>query len=57
MLLFASVVAILLTRKHLSRFYAIIYLWLVRLGEPHNDVIESHPSYLTQMFSQGGKLR
>lgn len=57
MLLFASVVGTLLTKSRLSRFNTIIYLWLVRFGEPHHDVIESHPSYLTQMFSRGGKVR
>ena len=31
-----------------------IYLWLVRLGEPQNDLVESHPKYLTQSMSRGG---
>lgn len=55
LLLLASVVGIFLTRYRLSKVYTIIYLWLVRLGEPHLKVIESHPGYLTQMFSRGGK--
>lgn len=57
MLLCAIVIGTWLTRNRLSKFYAIIYSWLVRFGEPKNDVIESHPNYLTELLFQGGKLR
>ena len=43
-----------LARNRTSRAFTILYLWLVRLGEPHHDVVESHPKYLTQSMSQGG---
>lgn len=43
-----------LTRNRLSKYYAIVYLWLLRLGEPKENVMESHPYYLQ---SQGGKVR
>ncbi|RHW31381.1 NADH dehydrogenase subunit 5 [Lysinibacillus yapensis] len=56
-LLGAIMIGISLTRNRFSKFHAIIYLWLVRLGEPQNDVIESHPNYLTQLLFQGGKSR
>lgn len=54
-LLLASVIGIWLVRNRLSNLYTVIYLWLVRFGEPHEDGIESHPSYLKQLISQGGK--
>lgn len=54
-LLLASIVGIWLIRNRLSNLYTLIYLWLVRLGEPHEDGIESHPSYLKLLISQGGK--
>lgn len=33
-----------------------IYLWLLRLSEPQNDSFESHPKYLTQLQSRGGRV-
>jgi len=56
LLFFAIVIATWLTRNQSTKYYAILYLWLVRLGEPKNDVIESHPHYLTQLFTKGGKV-
>ena len=56
-LLAGSAVGVWLARHRSSTFYAVIYLWLVRLGEPQNDLVESHPKYLTQLLSRGGNLR
>ncbi len=56
-LLAGSAIGVWLARHRSSTFYAVIYLWLVRLGEPHNDLVESHPKYLTQSLFQGGNLR
>ena len=56
-LLAGSVIGAWLVRHRSSTFYAVIYLWLVRLGEPQNDLVESHPKYLTKSLSQGGNLR
>ncbi|WP_416828898.1 NADH dehydrogenase subunit 5 [Ectobacillus polymachus] len=56
-LLVASGVGIWLSHNRSSTLFAIIYLWLVRLGEPQQDLVESHPKYLTQLFPVGGKLR
>ncbi|HWK22290.1 MAG TPA: NADH dehydrogenase subunit 5 [Ureibacillus sp.] len=55
--LIAIVIGLWLNGHRLSKFNAIIYLWLVRLGEPKQDVMESHPNYLTKLLSQGGKVR
>lgn len=46
-----------LAHNRSSNLYALIYLWLVRLGDPQNDLVESHPKYLTQSLFRGGKLR
>ena len=56
-LLAGSVIGAWLARNRSSSFFAVIYLWLVRLGEPKNDLVESHPKYLTQLLSRGGNLR
>jgi NAD(P)H-quinone oxidoreductase subunit 5 len=53
-LLFGSAVGGWLTRNRSSASFAVIYLWLVRLGEPHRDSVESHPKYLSQYMSRGG---
>ncbi|MED4202504.1 NADH dehydrogenase subunit 5 [Neobacillus mesonae] len=53
-LLAGSVIGFLITRKRSSTTLAVIYLWLVRLGEPKEDLVESHPKYLSQSLSQGG---
>lgn len=41
---------------HHSKASIAIYLWLVRLGEPKQHLVESHPKYLTQLLSRGGNL-
>ena len=56
-LLAGSAIGIWLARHRSSNFYAIMYLWLVRLGEPQNHLVESHPKYLTQIMSRGGNVR
>lgn len=48
-LLTGSVTGAWLSRHPSSTFYAIVYLWLVRFGEPHGDSAESHPEYLTAL--------
>ncbi|PLS05761.1 NADH dehydrogenase subunit 5 [Neobacillus cucumis] len=56
-LLTGSAAGVWLARHRSSAAYAVIYLWLVRLGEPQNNLVESHPKYLTQSFFRGGHLR
>ncbi|PFP30183.1 MULTISPECIES: NADH dehydrogenase subunit 5 [Bacillaceae] len=56
-LLAGSAAGAWLARNRSSAAYFVIYLWLVRLGEPQNNLIESHPKYLTQSFFRGGHLR
>ena len=56
-LLGGSAIGLWLTRHRSSVPYAVIYFWLVRLGESRNDLVESHPKYLTQSLSKGGNLR
>ena len=56
-LLAGSAAGLWLARHRSSAAYSVIYLWLVRLGEPQNNLIESHPKYLTQSFFRGGHLR
>ncbi|MBL4953559.1 NADH dehydrogenase subunit 5 [Neobacillus sp. YIM B02564] len=55
-LLAGSAIAMLAARHRSSTALVVIYLWLVRLGEPKEKLVESHPKYLTQSFSQGGHL-
>lgn len=40
-----------LARNRSSAAFAIIYLWLVRLGEPHRDLVDTHPKYLAKNVS------
>ena len=56
-LLGGSVIGLWLVRNRTSSFFAVIYLWLIRLSEPKSELIESHPEYLTQIMSRGGHLR
>lgn len=53
-LLSGSAVGVWLAHNRLSNFYAVVYLWLVRMGDPKIDLVESHPNYLTKSMSQGG---
>lgn len=43
-----------LARKASSLSFAALYLWLVRLGEPHKNLVESHPTFLLKYLSRGG---
>ncbi|MDQ0188874.1 NADH dehydrogenase subunit 5 [Alicyclobacillus cycloheptanicus] len=47
-LVLSSAAGAWLSRHRSSLLYARVYLWLVRLGEPHRDAVESHPTYLTE---------
>lgn len=52
-LLTSSVIGAWLSRHPSSTFFSVVYLWLVRLGEPHRDSVESHPKYLaTRLYSR-----
>lgn len=53
-LLFSTLYGAWLNRNRTSKAYAVIYLWLVRLGEPHPKLVESHPNYLSKSLSKGG---
>ena len=52
-----SVTGAWLSRHPSSTFFAVVYLWLVRFGEPHRDSVESHPTYLAATRFQGGRTR
>ncbi|MCK0473215.1 NADH dehydrogenase subunit 5 [Halalkalibacter sp. APA_J-10(15)] len=54
LLLFGSAVGTWAARNRSSLFFAVLYLWLVRLGEAKSKAVDSHPTYLKQYFSQGG---
>ncbi|WP_423219863.1 NADH dehydrogenase subunit 5 [Alicyclobacillus tolerans] len=53
-LLLSSGVGAWLARHPQSRFYVMIYLWLVQWSEPHRDSVESHPKYLTNLLKSRG---
>lgn len=46
----SSVLGAWLSRHPSSILYAVVYMWLVRLGEPHRDAVESHPKYLATLL-------
>jgi NAD(P)H-quinone oxidoreductase subunit 5 len=51
LLLFGSALGTWVARHRSSVFSAVIYLWLVRLGEAKPKSVESHPDYLKQYLS------
>ncbi|PJZ01675.1 NADH-quinone oxidoreductase subunit L [Bacillus vallismortis] len=51
LLLFGSVLGTWIARHRSSVFSAVVYLWLVRLGEAKPKTVESHPDYLKQYLS------
>ncbi|WP_420976707.1 NADH dehydrogenase subunit 5 [Bacillus vallismortis] len=51
LLLFGSVMGTWIARHRSSVFSAVVYLWLVRLGEAKPKTVESHPDYLKQYLS------
>nr|WP_255637633.1 NADH dehydrogenase subunit 5 [Virgibacillus salarius] len=54
LLLFGIAMGTWVARNRSSVSFAILYLWLVRLGEAKPKLVESHPNYLKQYLSQGG---
>ncbi|MBU8919033.1 NADH dehydrogenase subunit 5 [Bacillus sp. FJAT-29953] len=46
-LLGGSAFGLWLANNRSSTAFTVIYLWLVHLGEPHKDLVESHPKYLS----------
>ncbi|MED3621369.1 NADH dehydrogenase subunit 5, partial [Bacillus thuringiensis] len=53
-LLFSSAISTFVTRNQSSTLFAVLYLWLVRVGEARRKSVESHPSYLKHYVSKGG---
>ncbi|WP_419394125.1 NADH dehydrogenase subunit 5 [Cytobacillus praedii] len=51
LLLFGSAIGTYATRNRSSVSFAVLYLWLVRLGEAKPKSVESHPNYLKQFLS------
>lgn len=51
LLLVASVIGTWVARNGSSISSAVLYLWLVRLGEAKTKSVESHPNYLKQLLS------
>ncbi|UOF92384.1 NADH dehydrogenase subunit 5 [Fodinisporobacter ferrooxydans] len=56
LLLSSGAIGVWVSRRHSAPF-AVLYLWLVRLGETHRDLVESHPKHLGFSLSQGGSKR
>jgi NAD(P)H-quinone oxidoreductase subunit 5 len=50
LLLVGSAIGAYTARNRSSIFFAVLYLWLVRLGEAKPKSVESHPSYLKQQL-------
>jgi NAD(P)H-quinone oxidoreductase subunit 5 len=51
LLLFGSSIGTWIARRRSSASYAVLYLWLVRLGEAKPKSVESHPNYLKHYLS------
>ncbi|MBT2756846.1 NADH dehydrogenase subunit 5 [Mesobacillus foraminis] len=51
LLLFGSAIGTWVARNRSSVSFAVLYLWLVRLGEAKPKSVESHPNYLKQYLS------
>ncbi|SUK31405.1 NADH dehydrogenase, subunit 5 [Staphylococcus aureus] len=45
-LIFGSLLSIWVARHRYSKTFAVLYVWLVNLGEARSKAIESHPNYL-----------
>lgn len=56
-LLAGSALCLFLAKHRPWTGFTVLYLWLVRLGEPHKRSIESHPKYLAQYLSRGGHIQ
>lgn len=50
-LLGSSCFGLWLANHRSSTIFTVMYLWLVHLGEPHKDLVESHPHYLANFLS------
>jgi NAD(P)H-quinone oxidoreductase subunit 5 len=56
-LLAGSALSVWLANHRHSKAYTILYLWIVRFGEPKIHLSESHPEHLIKLLSKGGPLR
>ncbi|WML46526.1 NADH dehydrogenase subunit 5 [Neobacillus sp. PS3-40] len=56
-LLGGSAFGLWLANNRSSTVFAVIYLLLVHLGEPHKDLVESHPKYLAKYLSNRRSFR
>lgn len=56
-LLLGSALSVWLAHHPDSKAYTILYLWVVRFGEPKAHLSESHPKHLIKILSKGGPLR
>ncbi|XJZ29083.1 NADH dehydrogenase subunit 5 [Bacillota bacterium Lsc_1132] len=56
-LLLSTAAGAWLARNRSSTVFAVIYLWLVRLGEPQKDLVESHPKHLVKIMTRGGHVQ
>lgn len=54
LLLLGSAIGMWAAHNRSSVSFAVLYLWLVQLGEAKTKSVESHPNYLKQYLSQGG---
>ncbi|SFE80966.1 NADH dehydrogenase subunit 5 [Alteribacillus iranensis] len=54
LLLAGSIIGALIARHHSSPTFAVLYLWLVHLGEAKEHSVESHPHYLSPYTLKGG---
>ncbi|MEN2467798.1 NADH dehydrogenase subunit 5 [Ornithinibacillus sp. JPR2-1] len=54
LLLLGTVIGTRIARNPSSASFAVLYFWLIRLGEAKPKSIESHPSYLKLFLSEGG---
>ncbi|RLL45454.1 NADH dehydrogenase subunit 5 [Oceanobacillus piezotolerans] len=56
-LIIGSLVGWYIANHTSSKVYRMMYLWLVKIGEPKTASIEKHPKYLSQLLSKGGDYR
>ncbi|MCE5037597.1 NADH dehydrogenase subunit 5 [Staphylococcus auricularis] len=54
-LMLGSIVTTRLAQHPSSKAFAILYLWLIHLGEPHMKTVEAHPHYLKYQLLRGEK--
>lgn len=56
-LLGSSFFGLWLANHRSSTIFTVMYLWLVHLGEPRKDLVESHPRYLMKFLSNRRSFR